>query len=99
MNASIRIAPGGVRFGVRVEMRSRREGIGGFEAGELRVRVAAPPTEGRANQALVGLLAARLQLPQASVRITAGARSRSKTVEVAGVDAATLLERLRRPPE
>jgi uncharacterized protein len=79
--------PDGVRFAVRVQPRGGRSEIVGLLGGALKVRVAAPPVEGAANAALVALLADALDLPRAAVRIVAGAASRTKLVEVAGVDA------------
>jgi len=91
----VQTAGGGVRFRVKVQARARREEISGVHGGALRVRVTAPPVEGRANQAVVELLAERLRLPRSSIKITGGERSPQKTIEVAGLDAAAVLERLR----
>ncbi len=76
---------GAVVFTVRVQARARRDGIEGLWQGALRVRLTAPPVEGRANEALRRLLAARLNIPASAVRILAGERSRVKRVEVRGV--------------
>jgi hypothetical protein len=54
----------------------------------LIVRVAAPPTGGRANQALVAVLAAAFQVRRDAVTVVAGAASRTKVVEVSGADPA-----------
>lgn len=58
----------------------------------LKIRLAAPPVEGRANEALVDFIAEALGLPKRSVRIVAGEKSRDKRVEVRGYggDLATL---------
>lgn len=88
----------GVRFRVKVQPRARREEIAGVHDGKLRLRVTAPPLEGRANQAVVALLAERLHVPRAFVKIAAGQRASVKLVEVAGVSAAAILERLRLGP-
>jgi uncharacterized protein YggU (UPF0235/DUF167 family) len=61
----------------------------------LRIRVTAPPVEGRANRAVVGLLARCLRIPKSSIKIAAGGRSPVKVVEAEGLDPATALERLR----
>jgi uncharacterized protein (TIGR00251 family) len=74
----------GVAFSVRVQPRSSREGIEGEWQGALRVRLTAPPVEDRANQALRRLLASRLNLPIAAVRILSGEHSRIKRVHVRG---------------
>jgi uncharacterized protein (TIGR00251 family) len=51
----------------------------------LKVRLAAPPVDGEANEALVRLLADELEVPRRSVRIVTGASSRTKTVEIDGI--------------
>jgi uncharacterized protein (TIGR00251 family) len=82
------IAHGGShRFGVRVQPRAAHSGIVGLHGDALKVRLSAPPVDGAANDMLVEILAAALGVTRASVRIVAGATSRSKIVEVDGVDA------------
>ena len=83
-----------VRLSVRLTPRASREEIAGFEGETLRVRVTAPPVEGRANRALVRLLAKRLGLPLGAVRVVTGQTSRSKVVAIDGLDAAELRRRI-----
>ncbi len=52
----------------------------------LKVRLAAPPVDGAANAALVVLLADELDVARHAVRIVAGESSRSKTVQVDGIE-------------
>jgi len=59
----------------------------------LRVRVAAPPVEGAANQALLRLLAEELGVARRSVRLVAGAAGRQKLVVVDGVSREDILSR------
>ena len=59
----------------------------------LTVRVSAPPVEGAANQALLRLIAAELDVPRRDVRLVAGAGGRSKLVVVDGVDRELVLRR------
>lgn len=81
-----RVAPSGaVVFSVRVSVRARRDSIEGVSRGALRVRLAAPPVEGKANDALRRLLADRLNVARSAVRITSGEHSRLKRVEIGGV--------------
>src|SRR4029453_654215 len=60
--------------------------LGGRDGSGWRGRVAAPPERGRANDALVGLLASVLDVPASSVRVVGGQRGRGKGVEVASLD-------------
>lgn len=84
---------GCVRFNVRVQPRASRNAVEGEHGGALKVRLTAPPVEGAANDALIALLAAELGVARSAIRITSGAGSRSKTVEVDGVGR-DLIERL-----
>jgi len=86
---------GGARFRVKVQARARREEIAGLQSGALRVRVTVPPLEGRANDAMVALLARHLRVPKSSIKIVSGARSPMKLVAVEGLAAAAVLDRLR----
>ena len=61
------------------------------------MRATAPPVDGRANAALVRLLAKRLRVARGAVRIVSGRAARQKLVEVAGLELAELLRRLGRP--
>jgi hypothetical protein len=61
--------------------------------GVLAVRVSAPPVEGAANQALLRLIAAELDVPRRDVRLVAGAGGRSKLVVVDGVTPELVLQR------
>jgi len=78
---------GEVRFAVRVQPRASRNAIEGVRNGALLIRLTAPPVEGEANEALVRLLAARLNVPKSAVRILSGERGRTKRVAVRGVSA------------
>ena len=84
---------------VRLTPKARRQGILGFEAaadGHVRCRVAvsAAPVDGKANAALLDLLAKQWRVPRSSLSIAAGAAARDKVVHVVG-DPAVLLDRLR----
>ena len=61
--------------------------------GILRVRVAAPPVESAANDALCRLLAGELDVARAAIRIVAGATARRKVVAVAGIEATAVRSR------
>jgi uncharacterized protein (TIGR00251 family) len=82
------------RVRVRLSPGARRSQIVGRHGGAWRVRVAAAPERGRANDALVELLAEALGLPRSCVRVVGGQTSRSKVVEVEGLDSAEVARRL-----
>ena len=87
--------PSGVVIDIRVIPRSTKTVVAGTRQNALLVRVAAPPVEGAANDAIVRLLARELDVPRSAVRIVAGERSREKRVQVDGVSATIVRERLR----
>lgn len=85
---------GKVSFTVRVQPRASRDEIVGEHQDGLKIRLTAPPVDDRANEALRKLLASRLNVPLAAVRIAAGEHSRTKRVEILGVTAAMIEELL-----
>lgn len=82
---------GCAKFTVRVAPRASRNAIEGEHAGALKVRLTAPPVEGRANEALRRLLAERLDVPLSAVRIVSGESSRTKRVSVVGASHSQIL--------
>lgn len=80
-------------FMVRVVPRASRSEVAGEHDGALRVRVAAPPVEGAANEELVRTLARALRVPTRAVEITSGLTGKLKGVRVLGASA-SLLESL-----
>lgn len=82
---------GAIAFAVRVQPRASRDEFAGEYQDAVKIRLTAPPVDDRANEALRAFLAARLKVPLAAVRITAGRHSRTKAVEISGITAAKLL--------
>jgi uncharacterized protein (TIGR00251 family) len=70
---------------IRVVPRAGRTGIAGVRGGALLVRLAAPPVDGAANEALLRLLAGVLDCPRRHLDIVAGLRSRQKRVAISGM--------------
>jgi uncharacterized protein (TIGR00251 family) len=82
---------GRIRFRVRVQPSApRNELLGWNTAGELRIKVAAPPHEGEANKELVKFLAKRFSLPRREIIVESGGKSRSKTISAPAALAAEL---------
>src|SRR5215468_6381629 len=77
---------GAVVLHVHVQPSAGRSGVVGRHGDAVKVRVAAPPVDDRANVAVIALVAAIARVPPASVRIVGGARSRAKRVRIDGVD-------------
>jgi uncharacterized protein (TIGR00251 family) len=79
---------------VRVTPRSGKEGIAGYEGGVVRIRLNAPPVEGKANEALVRFLAKAVGVPRSRITLVTGERGRSKIVRVAGITREALMAAL-----
>lgn len=79
---------------VRVTPRADHDEVAGWQGDELRVRLRAPPVDGRANKALVRLLASRLNVPRSSIELVSGATARVKRLRVEGLSEAELRRRL-----
>jgi uncharacterized protein len=81
---------------VHVQPRAGRTALVGRHGDALKLRVAAPPLDDRANVAAAGLIADVLGVPASGVALVAGARSRLKRFRVDGVDRDTAIERVER---
>lgn len=93
--------PGGCVIAVRVIPRAKRSAFdgqresAGDEGPTWLVRLAAPPVDGAANDALIALFADTFGVPKRSIRIVSGERAREKRVRVAGLSAEEATTRLR----
>lgn len=81
---------GSVTFLIRVIPRASRNAIEGEYQDALKVRLTAPPLDGRANEALKRMLAETLRVPVSAVRIVAGEKNRTKRVAIEGVSRAAI---------
>ena len=87
---AIRDSSDGCTLPVRVHPGARRNAITGIHDGALKISLTTPPTDGRANQALIAFLAGELRIPRARVTLLTGATSRTKSLRIAGLSAAQL---------
>jgi uncharacterized protein (TIGR00251 family) len=83
-----------VQVGVRAMPGAKRTEIAGVVNGEVRVRLAAPAVDGRANVELIRFLARLLGVRRSAVTIRRGMTSRVKVVEVAGVTVSACRDKL-----
>jgi uncharacterized protein (TIGR00251 family) len=92
-----RAGAGGVSIEVKVQPHARKPGllgrVPGIEGERLRVAVAEPPEDGRANEAVCRAMADALGVSRAAVAVTAGATSRQKRLRIDG-DPVQLIKRL-----
>jgi uncharacterized protein (TIGR00251 family) len=85
---------GAITITVRVIPRASRDAIEGAYGESLKVRLMAPALENRANEALRRLLAERLNVQVAAVRIVAGEKSRTKRISIAGITREQIITKL-----
>lgn len=83
MPAWLRSAGAASRVTVHVQPGAKRTELVGEHGDALKIRLAAPPVDGKANEALLAYLAERLGLPRRELALKAGANSRRKQIEIA----------------
>lgn len=71
-----------IRIAVVVNPRAKQESVTRLAEGNYRVSVHAPPQAGRANRALIELLAQHFAVPKSAVRIVRGPTARQKLIEI-----------------
>ena len=83
----LRDHPDGCVLSLRVVPNARKDGPDGLHGDALKLRLRAPPVDGKANEALLRFVADRLKLPKSAVILKSGQTSRHKVVEVSGAPA------------
>jgi uncharacterized protein (TIGR00251 family) len=94
VNVELREDALGVVLRVRVQPRARQEALAGTRNGALVVRIAAAPTDGRANAALSRFLGAALDVAPSRVQLLSGGSGREKRIRLVGVGRAEAERRL-----
>jgi uncharacterized protein (TIGR00251 family) len=85
---------GEVILHLRVQPRARQQGIAGVVGQRLKLRVSAAPEAGRANDAVLTMIARIAEVPPTAVTVIRGALSRDKTVRIATREPVVTLDRL-----
>jgi uncharacterized protein (TIGR00251 family) len=86
---------GGVQFAVRVIPGASKNEVAGIQDGALKIKLTAPPVEGKANKACIDFLARLLGMRRSALAIASGEKSRKKTVTIDGMNLRELQERLK----
>lgn len=90
----LRAAGRDVRLTLHIQPRASRTEVVGPHGEALKIRLAAPPVDGAANEALVGFLAEQLGVARTAITLVAGDTSRRKVVVVKGVGVESVRARL-----
>lgn len=86
-----RIASDGrITLTLHIQPGAKKTGFAGLHGDALKIRLAAPPVDGKANAALIRFVAETLSLPNAAVNLKSGHNSRRKVLEVSGVEASVV---------
>lgn len=84
------IADGSFVLALHIQPGAKKTVIAGLHGDALKIRLAAPPVDGKANAALIEFLAKTCGVPRSAVELVSGETSRSKRVRIIGVDQAVL---------
>jgi uncharacterized protein (TIGR00251 family) len=87
---------GAVTLRIRVQPRASRTALAGEHAGAIKLKIAAPPVDGKANEQCRRFLAKLLDVSAGSVEIIAGDSSRDKVIRIHNISADRVREALRR---
>jgi hypothetical protein len=92
---TIKETSGSVSFQIRVIPGASKNEVAGIQEGALKIKLTAPPVEGKANRACVDFLASRLGVRRSALAITSGEKSRKKTVTAEGLTRVELEARIK----
>ncbi|HUY02923.1 MAG TPA: DUF167 domain-containing protein [Rhodocyclaceae bacterium] len=94
MSDWLRSDGGDVVLSLHIQPGAKKTELAGMHGAALKIRLAAPPVDGRANDCLIAYLADRLDVAKRRIALVSGASSREKRVRISGIDAASARARL-----
>ncbi|MFA9408885.1 MAG: DUF167 domain-containing protein [Candidatus Dadabacteria bacterium] len=74
-----------VNIQVQIQPKSSRNQIAGFHDGRLKIKIAAPPVDGKANESLIEFLAKTFKTSKSNIEILKGHTSKLKTIKLSGI--------------
>lgn len=83
-----------VLLSLHIQPGARKTALAGLHGDALKIRLAAPPVDGKANECLIDFLATTLAVAKSRIELVSGASSRSKRVRVDGMSVAQAAARL-----
>lgn len=84
----------GVALTLHIQPGAKRSECVGEHGSALKIRLAAPPVDGKANEALLQFIGEKLGIPKRQIELISGATSRAKRVRVTGLAAEAIAKRL-----
>ena len=94
MTGPVTAVSGGVRITLHVQPRASSTAVQGLHGDAIKLRIAAPPVDGAANDEVIRFMAERLGVAQRAVILRQGTTGRRKVIEVTGVTPEWVRERL-----
>lgn len=94
MTAWLRADGGDVILTLHIQPGAKKTEVAGPHGDALKIRLAAPPVDGKANAALLAFIAAKVGAGKTAVELVSGQTSRAKRVRIAGIDPAAVLSSL-----
>ena len=82
------------KIDVVIQPKSSRDEVVGLHGNAIKIKLTAPPVDGKANSALISFLAKKLKIPKTSIIIIRGQASRHKTLSIDGIDPQRAKEQL-----
>ena len=98
MTAWLRSVGPDVILTLHVQPGARHTAIAGLQGDALKIRLAAPPVDGKANAALLAFIATKVGAGRADLQLISGQTHRAKRVRIGGMSAAAVLAALAPPP-
>ena len=80
-------ADGRITLTLHIQPGAKKTEFAGLHGDALKIRLSAPPVDGKANDALIKFIAETLRLPKSAVNLKSGQTSRRKVLEVCGAEA------------
>lgn len=91
MSEWLRIAADGrITLTLHIQPGAKKTEFAGLHGDALKIRLAAPPVDGKANEALIKFVAETLKLPKSAVNLKSGQTSRRKVLEVIGAESSAI---------
>jgi uncharacterized protein (TIGR00251 family) len=87
MNEWLRVGDGKITLTLHIQPGAKKTEVAGLYGDALKIRLAAPPVDGKANAALIGFVADRLAVAKSAVTLKSGQTSRRKVLEVSAAPA------------
>jgi uncharacterized protein (TIGR00251 family) len=91
---TVKESKNGIIFNIHVIPRSAKCGIAGIQADALKIKITAPPIEGRANAECIRLLSDTLGIKKNQITIVSGHKSKKKTVAIGGLNSEDIMTML-----